>query len=75
MARVVFLWHLHQPEYRDPVSGQPVLPWVRLHSTRAYNDMVRWIAAPTLTGCPATVAPAGPGDSGLPIGVQIMGPF
>ena len=39
MARVVFLWHLHQPEYRDPVSGQPVLPWVRLHSTRAYNDM------------------------------------
>ena len=39
MPRVVFLWHLHQPEYRDPVSGQPVLPWVRLHSTRAYNDM------------------------------------
>ena len=39
MARVVFLWHLHQPEYRDPASGQPVLPWVRLHSTRAYNDM------------------------------------
>ncbi len=39
MARVLFLWHMHQPEYRDPVSGQPVLPWVRLHSTRAYNDM------------------------------------
>jgi alpha-amylase/alpha-mannosidase (GH57 family) len=39
LARVVFLWHLHQPEYRDPLSGQPVLPWVRLHSTRAYNDM------------------------------------
>jgi alpha-amylase/alpha-mannosidase (GH57 family) len=39
LARVVFLWHMHQPEYRDPVSGQPVLPWVRLHATRAYNDM------------------------------------
>ena len=39
MARVVFLWHLHQPEYRDPASGQPVLPWVRLHATRSYNDM------------------------------------
>ncbi|HET7788054.1 MAG TPA: glycoside hydrolase family 57 protein [Myxococcales bacterium] len=39
MARVVFLWHLHQPEYRDPVTGRPVLPWVRLHSTRAYTDM------------------------------------
>jgi len=39
VARVVFLWHLHQPEYRDPLSGQPVLPWVRLHATRAYTDM------------------------------------
>ncbi len=39
MARAVFLWHLHQPEYRDPASGQPLLPWVRLHATRAYTDM------------------------------------
>jgi alpha-amylase/alpha-mannosidase (GH57 family) len=39
LARVVFLWHLHQPEYRDPATGQPILPWVRLHATRAYNDM------------------------------------
>ncbi|HUJ28117.1 MAG TPA: glycoside hydrolase family 57 protein [Myxococcales bacterium] len=39
MAKAVFLWHLHQPEYRDPLSGQPLLPWVRLHATRAYNDM------------------------------------
>src|SRR3982751_5713536 len=30
---------MHQPEYRDPVSAQPVLPWVRLHATRSYNDM------------------------------------
>ena len=45
-ARAVFLWHLHQPEYRDPQSGQPLLPWVRLHATRAYTDMAaafeRW---------------------------------
>ena len=39
MTRAVFLWHMHQPEYRDPVSGQPLLPWVRLHATRAYTDM------------------------------------
>ena len=37
--RAVFLWHLHQPEYRDPQTGQPLLPWVRLHATRAYTDM------------------------------------
>src|SRR5438477_3212008 len=39
VTRAVFLWHLHQPEYRDPASGQPLLPWVRLHATRAYTDM------------------------------------
>ena len=39
MTKSVFLWHLHQPEYRDPQTGQPLLPWVRLHATRAYTDM------------------------------------
>lgn len=38
-VRCLFLWHLHQPDYRDPESGQPLLPWVRLHSTRSYTDM------------------------------------
>lgn len=42
---------------------------------RAYSDLFRWIAPATLTGCPATVAPIGRSDAGLPIGVQIMGPF
>src|SRR5262249_10314052 len=42
---------------------------------RKYMDLVRWIAVPTLTGCPSTVAPVGRGDGGLPIGLQIMGPF
>ncbi|HYS11483.1 MAG TPA: glycoside hydrolase family 57 protein [Myxococcales bacterium] len=46
MARVVFLWHLHQPDYRDPASGQPVLPWVRLHATRSYNDMAAALERP-----------------------------
>lgn len=42
---------------------------------RAYNDMLRWIAPATLTGCPATAAPVGRGEGGLPIGLQIMGPY
>ncbi len=25
------LWHMHQPQYRDPDSGRYVLPWTRLH--------------------------------------------
>src|SRR5207302_426950 len=38
-VRAVFLWHLHQPEYRDPQTGQPILPWVRQHASRAYTDV------------------------------------
>jgi alpha-amylase/alpha-mannosidase (GH57 family) len=38
-ARAVLLWHLHQPDYRDAQTGQPLLPWVRLHACRAYSDM------------------------------------
>lgn len=38
-------------------------------------DMLNWIAPATLTGCPATVAPVGRTPQGLPVGIQIMGPF
>lgn len=38
-VELAFLWHMHQPPYRDPESGTYVLPWVRLHATRAYYDM------------------------------------
>jgi alpha-amylase/alpha-mannosidase (GH57 family) len=40
-ARVdlLFLWHHHQPDYRDPVRGRSRLPWVRLHATKDYLDM------------------------------------
>lgn len=36
---VAFLWHLHQPPYRDPLSGRWILPWVRLHGLKDYYDM------------------------------------
>ena len=42
---------------------------------RPYMDMVKWIAVGTLTGCPATAAPVGRDGSGLPVGIQITGPF
>jgi amidase len=41
---------------------------------RHYLDGFAWIGTATLTGCPATVAPAGLTDLGLPVGLQIMGP-
>jgi amidase len=42
---------------------------------RRYMDMRNWIALATVTGCPATVAPVGRTPDGLPVGIQIMGPF
>ncbi|MCU1286244.1 MAG: amidase, Asp-tRNAAsn/Glu-tRNAGln amidotransferase subunit [Acidobacteriales bacterium] len=42
---------------------------------RRYMDLLNWIAAPTLTGLPATVAPVGRTPEGLPVGIQIMGPY
>lgn len=37
---VLFLWHQHQPYYKDPLSNRYELPWVRLHATKDYFDMV-----------------------------------
>jgi amidase len=42
---------------------------------RPYLDITPWIAMATLTGCPATAAPVGRTASGLPVGLQIMGPY
>ncbi len=38
--KVIFLWHMHQPDYRDPRGGPALLPWVRLHGVKDYLDMV-----------------------------------
>ena len=43
MANVVFLWHMHQPYYVDPVSRSATMPWVRLHSVKGYLDMITLI--------------------------------
>jgi alpha-amylase/alpha-mannosidase (GH57 family) len=39
-VHLVVLWHMHQPQYRDPESGRYVLPWTRLHATKDYFGMV-----------------------------------
>ena len=37
---LVVLWHMHQPQYRDPETGRYVLPWTRLHALKDYYGMV-----------------------------------
>ena len=39
--RVLFLWHQHQPFYKDLVTGRYRLPWVRLHALKDYYGMVK----------------------------------
>jgi alpha-amylase/alpha-mannosidase (GH57 family) len=36
---VAFLWHMHQPYYKDPRTGHNKMPWVRLHGLKDYYDM------------------------------------
>ncbi|GFO70191.1 glycoside hydrolase [Geomonas limicola] len=36
---VSFLWHMHQPFYKDPVQGEYILPWTYLHAIKDYYDM------------------------------------
>ncbi len=36
-----FLWHMHQPFYKDLVSGEYRLPWTRMHALKDYYGMVK----------------------------------
>ncbi len=35
-----FLWHMHQPYYKNIETDKFILPWVRLHGVKDYYDMV-----------------------------------
>ena len=36
---VAFLWHMHQPCYKDTLTGKYFMPWVRLHAVKDYFPM------------------------------------
>ena len=61
-----------EQDQSEPIDKRKI---ATVHGPRAYFDLLSWIAPATLTGCPATVAPVGSGEGGLPIGLQIMGPY
>jgi alpha-amylase/alpha-mannosidase (GH57 family) len=42
---VILLWHMHQPQYRDALTGQYVLPWTYLHAIKDYTDMAAHLEA------------------------------
>ena len=42
-AKVIFLWHMHQPNYQDK-DGNLTMPWVFLHAIKDYYNMP-WIVS------------------------------
>ena len=67
IAPVVAFPHDHRPfaRRRLKTSTGESLP---------YNVMLNWMALATALHLPATTIPAGPSASGLPVGVQLIGP-
>ncbi len=41
---VAFVWHMHQPYYRDLRTGEIPMPWVRLHAAKDYLHMAEMLA-------------------------------
>jgi len=36
---VAFVWHMHQPYYKDDLTSTYLLPWVRLRCSKDYYKM------------------------------------
>ena len=48
---LIFLWHMHQPDYRDRETGAFVMPWTLLHALKDYTDMAgHFERHPTIRG-------------------------
>jgi amidase len=60
--------HVTEPDWNKrtlTIDGKPV----------SYGTQGAWVGLASLGGLPATVAPAGATATGLPLGVQIVGPY
>jgi len=55
--QVVLCWHMHQPQYRDLVSGEYRLPWTYLHAMKDYVDMAAHLEAVPAAKCVVNFAP------------------
>lgn len=68
VAFVPAFQHDHTPGWSRRVIATAAGP-------RSYYDLMAWTSVSGLTGHPATVAPVGLTASGLPVGIQVLGPF
>ena len=40
---VAFIWNQHQPLYKDNITGEYFLPWVRFHAAKDYYQMAKLV--------------------------------
>jgi len=65
-----------RPAFPHDHPGTPATRTVVIDGLdRPYMDLFRWIALAGAAYLPATVVPAGMSADGLPIGVQVVGPY
>ncbi|KAA3601474.1 MAG: glycoside hydrolase [Calditrichaeota bacterium] len=39
--KIAFLWHQHQPHYKNVETGKFMMPWTRLHGVKDYVDILK----------------------------------
>ncbi|MGE4001708.1 MAG: alpha-amylase/alpha-mannosidase, partial [Planctomycetaceae bacterium] len=55
---LALFWHQHQPYYPDDVSGECLMPWVRLHGTKDYYGMAMHLLEAPEFHCTLNLVPS-----------------
>jgi amidase len=59
-------------DHSDPLAGRQIRT---ARGTRPYLDLFGWVGLASVAYLPATVVPVGRTSEGLPVGIQIVGPY
>ena len=57
MISLALLWHMHQPDYRRPVTDEFTEPWVLLHGIKDYTDMAAHLERHPQVRCTVNFVP------------------
>src|SRR6476659_10918336 len=55
---LALFWHQHQPYYPDDVTGDNLMPWVRLHGTKDYYGMAMHVKEVPEFRCTINLVPS-----------------